>query len=368
LSPFNEQLQELESAVALATGEHAKRHAFRGGFQRLRGTLDLHPAGRTAATTFDAAASTTARVAEASLPLGIALVMHLYPLCVLRWVPLPWWTRGGHRRNRLLALIDEEELILANAGGERAGDGICTVTVSREPDGVRANGTFDYVSLASVADLVLFSAPATTGDHVVFCAAEMRRNAVSIGESRFDGRMWLSDTHSVSFEDHFVATSSSIEVPTPGPLSTMAQYQRSWCQLLLGECYLARAQRLEAQWALPGNTSRKAALNELRMMKLYARHLLDTASSASAIEELAKVSAAIKLKVSWLAQETAAALKPLDPDSAKELGFLRLQPTADDRILQSLEPARRDYVKETTRAKISNPIVTLMQPDTRAHC
>jgi hypothetical protein len=138
--------------------------------------------------------------------------------------------------------------------------------------------------------------------------------------------------------------------------------------LLLAECYLARAQTLEAHWGLPEHASRKAALNELRMMKLYARHLLDQASSASVIEELAKVSAAIKLKVSRLAQETAAALKPLDPESAKELELLRLQPTADDRILQSLEPARPDYVKATTRARISAPMMPLMQPSTRAHC
>ena len=56
--------------------------------------LDLHPAESTAAATFEAAAQTARSVAVDCLPLGIALVMHLYPLCALRCVPLPWWSAG----------------------------------------------------------------------------------------------------------------------------------------------------------------------------------------------------------------------------------------------------------------------------------
>jgi len=47
----------------------------------------------------------------------------------------------------------------------------------------------------------------------------------------------------------------------------------------------------------------------------------------------------MKLRISWHAQSTAAALKGLD-DSASELGYLRLQPTSDERILKSLESGR----------------------------
>ena len=52
---------------------------------------------------------------------------------------------------------------------------------------------------------------------------------------------------------------------------------------------------------------------------------------------LARVTAAMKLRISWHAQSTAAALRGIDDISASELGYLRLQPTSDERIIKSIE-------------------------------
>jgi alkylation response protein AidB-like acyl-CoA dehydrogenase len=298
--------------------------------------VDLHPAGRTPAATFEAAAATARAVAEDCLPLGIGVVMHLYPLCASRCVPLPWWSKAGRQRSRLLRDIDRGSLILANAGSERATGAHAAVMLTPTRDGARVDGTYDYVSLANVADIVFFSAPLTDSGCTLFCAADLRQDSVRIGGPKFAGSMARSDTCSVTFANHYIPPERYLVVPGEDALQCMAQYQRSWFQLLLGESYLARIGRLRRQWDLPRAAEHLATLNELSLMREYALRLLDEADTPSAVESLSRVTAAMKLRVSWLAQATAAEVHALDPESAAELGFLKRQPTSDDRILRSL--------------------------------
>ena len=97
----------------------------------------------------------------------------------------------------------------------------------------------------------------------MFCAADLRGESVRIGPSKFGGSMRLSDTCSVTFDNHCVPTHRCIEIPDEGALNCMAQYQRSWFQLLLGEGYLARMEELRRQWELPRAAEFIASLNEL---------------------------------------------------------------------------------------------------------
>lgn len=327
------------TALDCASDDRAWRQSFAAVFDRLRQQFDLHPAERTPAATFAAAVHTTRSVAAECLPLGLALVMHLYPLCALRCVPLPWWSAAGLRRSWLQSAIDSRKLILANAGSERAAGAHAPVQVTPARDGVRIAGTYDYVSLASVADIVLFSAPMNGRDCAVFCAADLRGDSVRIGESKFTGSMRLSNTCSVTFRDHLVPTHRHIVVPTEGALDCMSQYQRSWFQLLLGEGYLARIEQLQSQWELPRTAAEIASLNELRLLNEYALQLLDDAASPGAIDALNRAAAAIKLRISWHAQATATALRGIDEVSAQELGYFKRQPTSDDRILRSIGAA-----------------------------
>ncbi len=62
--------------------------------------------------------------------------------------------------------------------------------------------------------------------------------------------MRLSDTCSVTFDNHRVPASRSIVVPSESALQCMAQYQRSWFQLLLGEGYLARIEQAASPMGL----------------------------------------------------------------------------------------------------------------------
>ena len=319
-----------------APDDAARCEAFRRGFAGLRSTLNLHPAGVTAAETFAAAAATAREVSVDCLPLGIAVVMHLYPLCALKCVPLPWWRLGGFRRSRLLQRINSHALILSNAGSERATGAHAPVTLTRTHDGIRVNGTYDYVSLANVADLVLFSAPLAGSDSKLFCAADLRGESVSIGAGKFGGSMRLSDTCPVTFDNHRVAPDCFIEVPNETALNCMAQYQRSWFHLLLGESYLSRIEHLRRVWGLARQVEQVAGLNELAHLREYALRLLGGTTAPGNVESLSRVTAAIKLRVSLHGQSTAAAIRSLDETAAAELGFLGRQPTSDERILRSI--------------------------------
>jgi hypothetical protein len=190
------------------------------------------------------------------------------------------------------------------------------------------------VSLAHVADLVLFH---VDDGQSVFCAVETRNNGVRIGPSRFTGSMQLSDTCSMTFDAPFVPNHRLMTIPAAATLHCMTQYQRSWFHLLLAEAYLARIERLQQHWDLARPAEWLASRHELAFLRKYSLCLLDDSSSPGTISSLSRVSAAVKLRVSLMAQATAAAVRELDADSAQELGFIRRQPTCDDRILESLE-------------------------------
>src|SRR6185295_11811918 len=137
----------------------------------------------------------------------------------------------------------------------------------------------------------------------------LQGETVRIGTTKFGGSMKLSDTCSLTFDNHHVPTHRCIEIPDDGALNCMAQYQRSWFHLLLGEAYLARMETLHRQWALPRTSEFIASLNELGFLKKYALCLLNEASSPKAVESLSRVTAAMKLRISLLAQATAVLMR-----------------------------------------------------------
>ena len=60
------------------------------------------------------------------------------------------------------------------------------------------------------------------------------------------------------------------------------------------------------------------------------------AGHPESILSLARVTDAMKLRVSLLAQATAAAVRPFDATAAAELEHIQRQPTSDDRILKNI--------------------------------
>ena len=221
-----------------------------------------------------------------------------------------------------------------------------SLVASPEAEGFRIDGTFDYMSLATVADVVLFKARVADSSSTVLCAADLRVDSVRIGSWRFSGSMRLSDTSSVTFAGHRVPHGRYVLVADDEVLRCTADYQRCWFHLFVADMYLARLERLHQVWGLPRSAEQIMSLNEMSQLRAYALRLLDDFSSGSDIQPLKKTTSAMKLRVSLMAQATMAALREREDRApaaarqlradASELGFIKSQPTADDIILRSI--------------------------------
>jgi hypothetical protein len=330
-------IAELIEHVNRADDQHTAREAYRHGFERLRPQLQMYPVASGRPSIVFKSAATTARLLGAEcLPLGIAVAMHLYPLCALQCVPLPLLSVARFQRAILLRTIRNRSLILANAGSERTRQTDHSVVARQDANGIRLDGTFEYMSLATVADLVLFKAPLEDSNDTVLCAADLRSDSVRIGPWRFPGTMRLSDTSAVTFAGHRVPRGRYVVVSNDEALHCTSDYQRCWFHLFLTEVYLARLHRLHDVWGLRRTAEQVVSLNEVSQLREYALRLLDEFSSGSDVGPLKKATSTMKLRVSLMAQATMASLSGSD---ASELGYIRVQPTADAIILRSIGAA-----------------------------
>ena len=340
-------VSEFMARVSTAEDGPRAREAYRAAFGRLRAQLPLYPiTARRPSAVFEAAARTVRTLAAGCLPLGIGVAMHLYPLCVLQCMPLPLLSFARFQRAMLLRAVRNRALVLANAGGERTRGAEHPLVARQDGDAIRVDGTFDYMSLASVADLVLFKARLADGKGAVVCAADLHAPTVRIGEWAFSGSMRLSDTSPVSFAGHRVPHGRYVLVADDELLRCTSDYQRCWFHLFVAELYLARLARLDHVWRLPRSAEQMVSLNEVSQLRAYALRLLDDFSAGSDALPLKKATGALKLRVSLLAQAAMAALRaqedllPAQAErlraDANELRYIKSQPTADDIILRGI--------------------------------
>jgi alkylation response protein AidB-like acyl-CoA dehydrogenase len=231
----------------------------------------------------------------------------------------------------LLQTIRNRSLILANTGSERSNGSTTPPIARRAADGVRVNGRCEYLSLSSVADIVLFKAQLEDSDQAVLCAADLRASTVRIGPWKFSGEMELSDTSSVTFVDHRVPNGHFLIVPDDAGLGCIADYQRAWFHLFIAEIYLARVVHLRTAWELPEPGAGRSEVARLRQQSLQ---LLDDFRVGTDLAPLTRTTAALKLRVSMMSQMTAAALRSRGlAAQAGGLGYIKSQPTADAKIL-----------------------------------
>ena len=323
----------------------AARDAYREGFRRLRSRLVMYPpVAQSPSATFESVARTMRELAASCLPLAIAVAMHLYPLCALQCVPIPLLSAARFQRAMLLRTIRSRSLILANAGSDRVDGAHPPLIATRVAEGIRVDGTYEYMSLASVADIVLFKAQLADSSDTVLCAADLRGDSVRIGSWKFTGSMRLSDTASVTFTGHRIPRERHVVVPGNAGLRCISDYQRCWFHLFLVEMHLARIDRLHRIWGLGRSAEHLVSLNELSRLREYSLRLLDEFSSRGRdIQSLMSTTAAMKLRTSMLAQSTMAALHDLEVTDARdaqqlradasELSYIKSQPTADKQIL-----------------------------------
>ena len=327
-----ELVAEIASRVSDAADERAARHAYRRSFSQLRSQLSMYPIGSRPAEVFEQAAQTVRSLGATCLPLAIAVAMHLYPFCVLQCVPIPLLSVASLKRALLLRTIRNRQLLLANTGSERSNGTTTPLIATRSADGVRIDGRCEYLSLSSVADIVLFKAQLENSSHAVLCAADLRASTVRIGQWKFSGEMELSDTSAVTFVGHRVPNGHYLIVPDDAGLGCISDYQRSWFHLFIAEIYLARVEHLRSAYDLP---ERDAGRSEIARLREQSLQLLDDFHIGADVAPLTRMTAALKLRASMLAQATAVALRSRGLAAlAGGLGYIKTQPTADHRILR----------------------------------
>lgn len=315
---------------------HYCPQTFRAHFEAIKARVELHPArGSRPSHMLQAASDTVRSISATCLPVAVAVCMHLYPYCALHWFPLPSLSVARLRRDALLRDVRRRRLILANAGGARSSHAAHPVTGRSVPEGLRVQGTFEYMSLASVADRALFRAPLDGTVATALCFADLPSDGIRVGRWKFADSMRLSDTAAITFDDHLVPKGRFIVDEEPRRIATATGYQRAWFHLLLAECHLARLQHLRDGGLVAFNDEQTASLHELGHLGRHAGDLLD----AGQLDPLLQVSASIKLRTSLLSSTAAQALRARgngDATRPEELQYIRLQPTSDPEIQRDL--------------------------------
>lgn len=337
------RVSDFVARVSAQGCEQQARMQFRNEFRVLASHLRLYPpVGARPSEVFEVLAGQARRVASVSLPLAIALSMHWYPLCALKCAPLPLFSRARVQRAWLLQQVKAQGLIIANAGSDRAVGDQEPVIARRVSEGFRLRGTYEYMSLASVADRVLMKARLQDEGRELLCVARLRDPSVRVGAWRFPGSMRLSDTASVSFEDHLVPSRYCVVPPRPSAVQCLSNYQRSWFHLFIADAYVARVERLHLARGIPLAAQQRVERNEVAHLRAYCLSLLDDLRVHP--DRLLLATSTLKLRSSCFAQSASTVFERIGLEQgdgplqahAKELLFIARQPTADQKIVEML--------------------------------
>jgi alkylation response protein AidB-like acyl-CoA dehydrogenase len=178
-----------------------------------------------------------------SVPLAVGLTMHLYMLCALATIPLLEEAQRVRRRC-FLDFLAENRLIVANSGSDsvhRANNTRqSTTSAMRTAEGLLVNGQKTFVSLATVADLLIFTAE-LEGRSVSLYTTLKGNPSVQTEESPFGEQMEASGTRSVTIgelrlpEENLVTGDGGVEH------AQAHQFQRAWFEALIPAVYLGAA-------------------------------------------------------------------------------------------------------------------------------
>lgn len=186
-------------------------------------------------------------VARVNLPLCVGFAMHQYNLAALATLPVPEAPEFENRRKILVDSIQKYKTLLAisNFGSNVRQKG------TRDPNVfVRETETGDFVcdgfkgfqSMASNADLLLFSGYMPDGEMGMFYCQLSGDNRVVPGDSLFAGAMKLSDTKPITF--------NNLNIKRRQVLSQedwltyhISNYATSWFEALVSAVYLGGAGR-----------------------------------------------------------------------------------------------------------------------------
>ncbi len=190
------------------------------------------------------------RIGEVSIPVSVALSMHYYVLASFASYPFSKTSTAYWKREVLLNKIKKEGLLIANTGSVRTykdASGRAEIIAQKENNSYIINGKASFMSLAGVADYLVFTAALPEEGKAVFFIPSNNDNII-FGDSSFDHTMQGSFTRSVKFENLKVSSSNVIQLDrAEQERSEILIYQRSWFQALIPAPYLGGAYRVISQ-------------------------------------------------------------------------------------------------------------------------
>lgn len=180
---------------------------------------------------------------DSSIPFGIAACMHLYMLAAIAKFPLSD-VPMQQSRAQFLSQVRQHRLLLANSGSDanlRSSNHEHSGTRALLQDGrVIVNGEKTFVTMASVADLLIFTAAEASSGQMLSLYTQLRDNPALRLQAPLDGIFARSGTHSVQFHNLSLGLENVISgVGAADAAFQVAHlYQRSWFQGLVGAVYL----------------------------------------------------------------------------------------------------------------------------------
>lgn len=189
-------------------------------------------------------------IGEQGIAEGLGAAMHLYMLASFALAPVND-AAVQTRREEFLRLVEGSRFLIANTGSDaqtRSANAGRSSTVVESADGVSViNGAKTFLSLAEVADLLVFTAQVRDGT-LAFFVAPLRDPAIQIGAAHFDAAFPLH-THSVVFRDLRIPDRMAF-LPNSGQgdaLPGLHAFQRALFQSLISAVYLGAARRALAE-------------------------------------------------------------------------------------------------------------------------
>ncbi|MEL6916572.1 MAG: acyl-CoA dehydrogenase family protein [Bacteroidota bacterium] len=196
---------------------------------------------------YDACFKTLHAIGEVSIPVAVALSMHYYVLASMASYPFSKTSKEYWKREMLLHQIKKEGLIIANTGSVRTYTNVSEhkgVTVQRKDGKYLVNGKTPFMSLAGVADYLVFTAELSQGKKAVFFVPS-NSEGIYFQDSVFGETMEGSFTKAVSFKDLEVSNAHVLTLDTSEETKCeLLIYQRSWFQALVPAPYLGAARRV----------------------------------------------------------------------------------------------------------------------------
>ncbi len=184
---------------------------------------------------------------RACLPLAVGLTMHQYNLSALATLPVPLAPEFEMRRKLLVDSIARRKWLLAissfgeNIKNKDQSDRNVVVTETPEGDFL-CRGRKNFQSMATEADLLLFSGALPDGTMGMFYAPLKGQAKIKPGPSLFSGAMALTDTRPLQFEDLLLKRKNMLSI-TEWLTDHVSFYATAWFEALVSAAYLGGASR-----------------------------------------------------------------------------------------------------------------------------